>query len=69
MGWGAEYIAYGSFCLEGHHVRLSRQDMERGVSSQHHHAVPHDQVSGVTSLTTPLTSSLITDNTSLTARH
>jgi 2-oxoglutarate dehydrogenase E1 component len=44
--WGtAELLAYGSLLLEGHAVRLSGQDVERGTFS-HRHAVVHDQVSG-----------------------
>lgn len=37
-----EALAYGSLALEGYHVRLSGQDVERGTFSQRH-AVLHDQ--------------------------
>merc|ERR1712137_593602 len=40
----AEALAFGSLCMEGHHVRLSGQDVERGTFSQRH-AVVHDQES------------------------
>merc|ERR1712176_1452371 len=43
----AEALAFGSLCLEGHHVRVSGQDVERGTFSQRH-AVLHDQESEVT---------------------
>lgn len=38
----AEALAFGSLLAEGHHVRLSGQDVERGTFSQRH-AVLHDQ--------------------------
>ncbi|KIV99389.1 oxoglutarate dehydrogenase (succinyl-transferring), E1 component [Verruconis gallopava] len=38
----AEALAFGSLCLDGHHVRVSGQDVERGTFSQRH-AVLHDQ--------------------------
>ncbi|KAK5943968.1 2-oxoglutarate dehydrogenase E1 component [Knufia obscura] len=38
----AEALAFGSLALEGHHVRVSGQDVERGTFSQRH-AVLHDQ--------------------------
>jgi len=38
----AEALAFGSLLLEGTHVRLSGQDVERGTFS-HRHAVLHDQ--------------------------
>ncbi|PGH11659.1 oxoglutarate dehydrogenase (succinyl-transferring), E1 component [Polytolypa hystricis UAMH7299] len=38
----AEALAFGSLCSEGHHVRVSGQDVERGTFSQRH-AVVHDQ--------------------------
>ncbi|OGE55215.1 hypothetical protein PENARI_c004G11213 [Penicillium arizonense] len=47
----AEALAMGSLCLEGHHVRVSGQDVERGTFSQRH-AVLHDQKTG--SKLTPL---------------
>lgn len=45
----AESLAMGSLCLEGHHVRVSGQDVERGTFSQRH-AVLHDQCTGSTYL-------------------
>lgn len=38
----AEALAFGSLVEEGHHVRVSGQDVERGTFSQRH-AVLHDQ--------------------------
>jgi 2-oxoglutarate dehydrogenase E1 component len=38
----AEALAFGSLADEGHHVRVSGQDVERGTFSQRH-AVLHDQ--------------------------
>jgi len=38
----AEALAFGSLMLEGNHVRLSGQDVERGTFG-HRHAVIHDQ--------------------------
>lgn len=38
----AEALAFGSLVTEGHHVRVSGQDVERGTFSQRH-AVFHDQ--------------------------
>jgi len=44
MDWATgEALAFGSLLLEGNHVRLSGQDVERGTFS-HRHAVVHDQV-------------------------
>ena len=43
----AEALAFGTLCLEGHHVRVSGQDVERGTFSQRH-AVLHDQESEAT---------------------
>merc|ERR1719245_763078 len=41
--WGtAEQIAIGSLLLDGTHVRLSGQDVERGTFS-HRHSVLHEQ--------------------------
>ncbi|KAK6433523.1 2-oxoglutarate dehydrogenase E1 component [Oleoguttula sp. CCFEE 5521] len=37
-----EALAFGSLVMEGHHVRVSGQDVERGTFSQRH-AVLHDQ--------------------------
>ncbi|KAJ3192839.1 2-oxoglutarate dehydrogenase E1 component [Irineochytrium annulatum] len=43
LDWAtAEAIAFGSLLVEGTHVRLSGQDVERGTFSQRH-AVLHDQ--------------------------
>lgn len=42
-----EALAFGTLCLEGHHVRVSGQDVERGTFSQRH-AVLHDQESEAT---------------------
>lgn len=41
----AEALAFGTLLLEGNHVRLSGQDVERGTFS-HRHAVLHDQKTG-----------------------
>ncbi|MCJ1311626.1 2-oxoglutarate dehydrogenase E1 component [Agyrium rufum] len=38
----AEALAFGTLCEDGHHVRVSGQDVERGTFSQRH-AVLHDQ--------------------------
>jgi 2-oxoglutarate dehydrogenase E1 component len=38
----AEALAFGTLCMDGHHVRVSGQDVERGTFSQRH-AVLHDQ--------------------------
>ena len=43
----AELLAYGSLLVDGHAVRLSGQDVERGTFS-HRHAVVHDQETGET---------------------
>eukprot|EP00250_Pteridium_aquilinum_P034625 c7842_g1_i1 orf=180-3287(+) len=41
----AEALAFGTLLVEGNHVRLSGQDVERGTFS-HRHSVLHDQVTG-----------------------
>jgi 2-oxoglutarate dehydrogenase E1 component len=41
----AEALAFGSLLLEGNHVRLSGQDVQRGTFS-HRHAVVNDQKTG-----------------------
>jgi 2-oxoglutarate dehydrogenase E1 component len=38
----AEALGFGTLCLEGHHVRVSGQDVERGTFSQRHDVL-HDQ--------------------------
>jgi 2-oxoglutarate dehydrogenase E1 component len=43
----AEALAFGTLVKEGHHVRVSGQDVERGTFSQRH-AVLHDQESEAT---------------------
>ncbi len=44
LDWAcAEFLAYGSLAYEGHPVRLSGQDSERGTFS-HRHAVVRDEV-------------------------
>src|SRR4051812_11166726 len=46
LDWGtAEMLAFGSLLLEGHNVRLTGQDVERGTFS-HRHAVLHDYNNG-----------------------
>lgn len=48
VDWGtAEALAFGSLLLEGKHVRLSGQDVERGTFS-HRHALWHDQANNST---------------------
>ena len=41
----AEALAFGTLLVEGNHVRLSGQDVERGTFS-HRHSVIHDQETG-----------------------
>eukprot|EP00126_Sphaerothecum_destruens_P007128 Sdes_comp19697_c0_seq1m11614 len=44
LDWAtAESLAFGSLLVEGTHVRLSGQDVERGTFSHRHHVL-HDQV-------------------------
>eukprot|EP01097_Dermamoeba_algensis_P000817 TRINITY_DN1298_c0_g1_i1.p1 TRINITY_DN1298_c0_g1~~TRINITY_DN1298_c0_g1_i1.p1 ORF type:complete len:888 (-),score=236.84 TRINITY_DN1298_c0_g1_i1:229-2892(-) len=46
LDWAfAEHLAFSSLLLEGNHVRLSGQDVERGTFS-HRHAVWNDQKTG-----------------------
>lgn len=48
LDWStAEALAFGSLCLEGHPVRVTGQDVQRGTFSQRH-AVWHDQTTGDT---------------------
>lgn len=43
IDWGlAEAMAFGSLLIEGNHVRLTGQDVQRGTFS-HRHAVVKDQ--------------------------
>ncbi len=45
LDWAmTEALAFGSLCLDGHKIRLSGQDCERGTFSQRH-AVLYDQIS------------------------
>ncbi|KAJ7945758.1 putative 2-oxoglutarate dehydrogenase [Quillaja saponaria] len=46
IDWGfAEALAFATLLVEGNHVRLSGQDVERGAFS-HRHSVVHDQETG-----------------------
>ena len=46
LDWGtAEMLAFGSLVLEGHRVRLTGQDVERGTFS-HRHAGLNDYETG-----------------------
>lgn len=49
LDWATgEALAFGSLLLEGHHVRLSGQDVERGTFSQRHHVLHDQEVDGKT---------------------
>ncbi|KAJ4328359.1 hypothetical protein N0V84_001230 [Fusarium piperis] len=43
----AEALAFGTLCLEGHPIRLTGQDVQRGTFSQRH-SVLHNQATGET---------------------
>lgn len=43
----AEALAFGTICLDGHPIRLTGQDVQRGTFSQRH-SVLHDQIKGQT---------------------
>jgi len=43
-----EALAFGSLLMEGHHVRLSGQDVERGTFSHRHHILHDQDVDGKT---------------------
>uniref|UniRef100_A0A6G1SB52 2-oxoglutarate dehydrogenase, mitochondrial n=1 Tax=Aceria tosichella TaxID=561515 RepID=A0A6G1SB52_9ACAR len=43
-----EALAFGSLCLEGTHVRLSGQDVERGTFSHRHHVLHHQTIDKTT---------------------
>lgn len=46
LDWAVgEALAFATLIVEGNHVRLSGQDVERGTFS-HRHSVIHDQVTG-----------------------
>lgn len=46
IDWGlGEALAFATLVVEGNHVRLSGQDVERGTFS-HRHSVLHDQETG-----------------------
>eukprot|EP01083_Nonionella_stella_P010987 31223_1 len=58
IDWGtAEQLVYGSLLLEGYHVRISGQDVERGTFS-HRHCVVHDQDSDSNATYIPLAQGL-----------
>ena len=57
MDWAtAEALAFGTLIVEGNHVRLSGQDVERGTFS-HRHSVLHDQVGNLLCQASTCTSS------------
>ncbi|XP_072960936.1 uncharacterized protein [Typha angustifolia] len=58
----AEALAFATLILEGNHVRLSGQDVERGTFS-HRHAILHDQETGAKYC--PLDHILMTQNEEL----
>ena len=50
-----ESMAYGSLLMEGHHVRLSGQDCQRGTFSHRHHVIHNpdkDKVNAVAAVRT-----------------
>ena len=42
-----ESMAYGTLLMEGHHVRLSGQDAQRGTFSHRHHVINDPNQDGV----------------------
>ena len=45
-----ESMAYGTLLMEGHHVRLSGQDAQRGTFSHRHHVINDPNQDGVRAL-------------------